>query len=308
MIRNKLPLALLALALGACSESTNAEQGSSTTGGENSGNANTDGSNSSSGSQNSGVSNGMTEPGEVLAFPGAEGFGARVSGGRGGAVIKVTSLAASGPGSLQEALDAPGPRIIVFDVSGVIAADQIRIAHGDVTIAGQTAPGAGITIKGRLTGEYDNSVGNIIIRHLRVRPEYDGSAGEQFDGIQLSRNHHIILDHVSVTFGVDETLCLYEATDVTLQWSTIANGATSGHPEGEHNYGMINGPDGRRISVHHNLLANNKNRNPAIANGPAEVVSNVIYNARHGFVHHNLGVRTVLKDLCRQSAVNGILR
>ena len=227
------------------------------------------------------------QPGEVRAFPGAEGFGAMVTGGRGGRVIKVTTLAASGPGSLQAALDEAGPRIIVFEVSGVIEADVIEITQGDVTIAGQTAPGGGITIGGRLYGAYDDSVGNLIIRHVRVRPTYDGSDGEQFDGIQLSLNHDFILDHVSVSFAVDETVDLYEARDATVQWSVIESSATEGHPEGEHNYGLINGPDGRRLSVHHNLFAHHRSRCPAIANGPAEVRNNVAYNTRTAFVHNN---------------------
>ncbi len=222
----------------------------------------------------------------VRAFPGAQGFGALATGGRGGEVIKVTTLAATGAGSLQAALDRNQPRIIVFTVSGVIEGD-IEVTHGDVTIAGQTAPGAGITIRGRLTGAYDFDVGNIIIRHLRIRPAYDGSSGEQFDSIQFSRNRLLMLDHISVSFGIDETVDLYEAEDVTVQWSAIEMSATSGHPEGEHNYGLINGPNGRRTSIHHTLFAHHKNRCPAIANGPADVRNNVIYNVRHGFVHHN---------------------
>ncbi len=226
-------------------------------------------------------------PAQALpAFPGAEGFGAVATGGRGGQVIKVTTLNATGPGSLQAALDQPGPRIIVFDVSGVIHGD-ITVTHGDVTIAGQTAPGAGITIEGRLYGEYDDGVSNAIIRFLRVRPIYDGSAGEQFDGMQFSLNSKLIFDHVSVSWGVDETFDLYEADDVTVQWSTIEESGTVGHPEGQHNYGLINGPDGHRIAVHHNLFIHHRNRNPAIANGPAEVRNNVAYNVRNGFVHHN---------------------
>ena len=229
---------------------------------------------------------GASSAAAVPAFPGAQGFGAAATGGRGGQVIKVTTLDATGPGSLQAALDVTGPRIIVFDVSGVIAGD-VTIAHGDVTIAGETAPGAGITIAGRLFAEYDDTVGNIIVRFVRVRPAYDGSSGEQFDGAQLSLNHTVILDHVSIAWGVDETVDLYEADDVTVQWSTIEESATEGHPEGEHNYGLINGPDGHHISIHHNLFVHHKNRNPAVANGPAEVVNNVAYNVRHGFVHHN---------------------
>jgi pectate lyase len=224
--------------------------------------------------------------GALPAFPGAEGFGAVATGGRGGKVIKVTTLASSGPGSLKSALDQSGPRIIVFDVSGVIQGD-VTIPHGDVTIAGQTAPGGGITIAGRLFGDYDDSVQNIIVRFVRVRPSYGGQAGNQFDAMQFSLNSRLIFDHVSISWGVDETVDLYEADDVTIQWSTIESSATQGHPEGQHNYGMINGPDGHRITVHHNLFAHHKNRNPAIANGPADVRNNVAYNVRHGFIHHN---------------------
>ncbi len=220
------------------------------------------------------------------SFPGAEGFGAVATGGRGGKVIKVTTLASSGPGSLAAALATPGPRIIVFAVSGVIVGDQ-TVLYGDVTLAGQTAPGAGITLAGRLFGDYDSAVGNIIVRHVRVRPKYDGSAGNQFDAVQFSLNKKVMLDHLSVSWGVDENIDLYEAEDVTVQHSTIEESATSGHPEGVHNYGLINGPDGARAAIHHNLFAHHKNRCPALANGPAEVRNNVVYNVRHGFVHHN---------------------
>ncbi len=225
----------------------------------------------------------------VKAFPGAQGFGALATGGRGGRVIKVTTLNASGTGSLQEALNVNEPRIIVFDVSGVIEADIIIIPYGNVTIAGQTSPGGGITIKGRLYGAYQYGVDNMIIRHLRIRPEFDAGEhdGETFDSIQFSRNRLLIFDHMSVAFGVDETIDIYSAQDVTVQWSTIEMSGTSGHPEGEHNYGLISGPNGGNVSIHHTFFAHHKNRCPAIANGPSEVINNVIYNVRHGFVHHN---------------------
>jgi pectate lyase len=224
------------------------------------------------------------------AFPGAEGFGARATGGRGGQVLKVTTLASSGTGSFQAALDASGPRIIVFDVSGVITGD-LEIPHGDVTIAGQTAPGAGITLNGRLFlyRDYDQGADNVIIRHLRIRPPLgNGGDGAQYDGIQGGLNTtRIILDHISVCCGVDETIDLYTASGVTLQWSTVEESQIEGHPEGLHNYGFINGPDGDRVSVHHTLFAGHQNRNPAIANGPSEVRNVVAYNVRHGFIHHN---------------------
>ncbi|MBV1860144.1 MAG: pectate lyase precursor [Nannocystaceae bacterium] len=228
-----------------------------------------------------------TEASALPAFPGAEGIAGAITGGRGGQVIKVTTLAASGPGSLQAALDVDAPRVIVFDVSGVIEADEVIIPHGNVTIAGESAPGAGITIDGRLLAEYEYGIDNIIIRHVRVRPTAPMGPGEQFDAIALSRCSGVLLDHVSASFAIDETVDLYEAQDVTVQWSSIESSATSGHPEGIHNYGLIQGPDGARASILNNLFAHHRNRSPALATGPSEVRGNVAYNVRHGFVHHN---------------------
>src|SRR6185295_101742 len=111
----------------------------------------------------------------LKAFPGAEGWGAVSRGGRGGRVIKVTNLNAKGPGSLAEACAADGPRIVVFDVSGVIRGD-VRITKPYITIAGQTAPGAGITVEG-IVSSYNYGVNDIVIRHLRVRPRRASGAG-----------------------------------------------------------------------------------------------------------------------------------
>jgi pectate lyase len=227
--------------------------------------------------------------GEVLAFPGAEGFGARATGGRGGRVIKVTNLNTSGAGSLQAALDVNAPRIIVFAVSGVIRGN-VEVTHGNVTIAGQTAPGGGITIAGRLAGAYDYAVQNIVVRHLRVRPPRCGTGcdASQYDAIQFSRNNNLILDHISVAYGADETIDVYEADDVTVQWTTIEPSQVANHPDGtSHNYGFISGPDAHRISFHHNLCAHHSRRCPAIANGPADLRNNVAYNVRHAFIHNN---------------------
>ncbi len=228
----------------------------------------------------------------VRAFPGAEGFGAPATGGRGGRVVKVTNLNASGAGSLQAALNLNEPRIVVFAVSGVIDGD-ITIPYGNLTIAGQTAPGGGITIRGKLHSDYSAGIDNIIIRHVRIRPRvFSAVEGNpnQYDAMQFSLNRLMIFDHISLSFGVDENFDLYEADDVTVQYSTIEQSSELGGLFGAevgHNYGLINGPAGFRISVHHNLFAHNKNRNPAIANGPAEVRNNVAYNVRHGFIHHN---------------------
>jgi pectate lyase len=248
----------------------------------------------------------------VKAFPSAEGFGSNSTGGRNGQVIKVTNLNPDGAGSLQAALDVDAPRIIVFDVSGIIEGD-ILIPYGDVTIAGQTAPGAGITIHGRLTCSYSSPPDNIIVRHIRVRADHStnpGVDGAQYDGIQCSRSSNLIFDHISLSGGVDENFDLYSATDVTVQWSTITRSdLDGGHPEGEHNYGLLNGPDGASITIHHNLFAHNKNRNPAIANGPADIVNNVIYNVRHGFVHHNpsTGDFNIIGNYYKQGPDNSLI-
>lgn len=249
------------------------------------------------------VGNGSLGAQSLPAFPGAEGFGAKASGGRGGAVVRVTNLNASGPGSLQWAVDQSGPRIVVFRVSGVIAGD-VHIPHGDLTIAGQTAPGAGITLNGHLYTTYGSSYGNLIIRHLRIRPpDPDASwPASQHDAIQFSTSHTIILDHIDASHGADEILDFWGgAHDITLQWSAItypiydeANGWT-------HNKGILNhrpcvdddscdagSPPGGRISVLHNFFAHARNRTPAISFGPADIVNNVVYNGREGFVHHNI--------------------
>lgn len=236
------------------------------------------------------------------SFPGAQGFGALATGGRGGKVIKVTSLAEDGPGTLRAALETSGSRIVVFDVSGVIdlgppnsgdpfdespSSNVIVIRSGNVTIAGQTAPGGGITLRGRLYADYDSAVQNIILRHVRIRPApfSGGSGGDQYDVLRFSVNARVMIDHVSVSWGVDECVDLYQAADITMQWSIIGEGSTTGHPEGEHNYGLLN--DAGPVSVHHTLFVHNKNRNPALAIGDAESFNNVAYNVRHGFVHHN---------------------
>ncbi len=237
------------------------------------------------------------------AFPGAQGFGAGATGGRGGQVVKVTTLDESGPGSLREALETPGPRVVVFEVSGVIdlgepntvdvfdesdSSNVLVIAEGDVTIAGQTAPGGGITIRGRLYAAYDDAVGNVILRHVRIRPpawEGGGAGGEQYDAVRFSVSDVVMVDHVSVSFGLDETVDAYEGIDQTFQWCVIGEADADGHPEGEHNYGLLN--DGGRISVHHVLFAHDKNRNPALGEGPADSINNVAYNVRHAFVNHN---------------------
>src|SRR5262245_6169786 len=161
-----------------------------------------------------------TDAESVPAFPCAEGFGAIARGGRRGRIIKVTNLKSEGPGSLQAACAEQGPRTIVFDVSGVIEGDVI-IEHGEVSILGQTAPGAGITIAGSLRSRYRprQPIDDIVIRFLRVRPP--NARGAQGDGLQLSENKRVIVDHVSCSWATDETVDIYGAQDVTIQWCAL---------------------------------------------------------------------------------------
>ena len=127
------------------------------------------------------VAVGLVSAEDLPAFPGAEGYGAKTTGGRGGRVIAVTNLNDSGPGSLQAACEAEGPRIVVFKVAGTIDGD-VRIRHDHITIAGQTAPGDGITIKGNLGIDAND----VIIRYLRVRTDHEGDAV----GGQIQEEHH----------------------------------------------------------------------------------------------------------------------
>lgn len=236
---------------------------------------------------------------DLKAFPGAEGWGAASKGGRGGRVIKVTSLKASGPGSLAEACAADGPRIVVFEVSGVIRGN-IKITKPFITIAGQTAPGAGITIEGVISS-YDYGVHDIIIRHLRVRPRRDiGSGGDciQLGGLgpRKSGTYNIILDHLSLSWGNDEMIDLYHAHDVTVQWCTIEESDDKGHSKGAHNFGFISAAeDNGAVSVHHNLWAHHARRVPCMApyrkNAASEFANNLIYNCRGGYVDDGHGVR-----------------
>jgi hypothetical protein len=241
---------------------------------------------------------------ELKAFPGAEGWGAASKGGRGGRVIKVTNLNASGPGSLAEACATDGPRIIVFEVSGVIRGN-IRISKPYITIAGQTAPGAGITVEG-VVSSYDYGVHDIIIRHIRVRPRRNSGAGG--DCIQLgglgptnSGTYNIILDHLSLSWGNDEIVDLYHAHDVTVQWCTIEESDDQGHSKGSHNFGLISAAeDNGAVSVHHNLWAHHARRVPCMApyreNAASDFCNNLIYNCRGGYVDdgHGAGAKSAV--------------
>lgn len=227
---------------------------------------------------------------ELPAFPGAEGFGAVSIGGRGGKVIKVINLNSSGPGSLQAACAAQGPRIVVFEVGGVIRGD-IAIQHPFITIAGQTAPSPGITIEGRLLSRPEpwRRLHDIIVRFIRIRPP--PTTGHDGDAVQLPDTERVILDHLSLSWANDEAIDICHASEFTIQWSTIEETDIEGHAKGKgHNFGLISAyPGSGNISIHHNLFAHHSRRSPSLTpyvpGKPGDFRNNVVYNFREGLTH-----------------------
>jgi len=226
--------------------------------------------------------------GALPAFPGAEGFGAVATGGRGGRVIRVTNLNSSGPGSLATAVQAKGPRIVVFDVSGVIKG-RVTITQPDLTIAGQTAPGAGITIEGVLCTRYriKPPANNIIIRFVRARPQRPRGRSSGGDCMQLTNVDRLIVDHCSCSWGNDENMDLCGSKRLTVQWCTIEESDPTGHSKGRgHNFGMIMGYAGKDATVHHNLFAHHSKRAPLCGLETLDHRNNVIYNMLLPFTFH----------------------
>ena len=201
------------------------------------------------------------------AFPGAEGYGARSVGGRGGDVLWVTNLQDSGPGSLRAAVEAEGPRTVVFRVSGTIALKSVlAIRNPYITIAGQTAPGDGICLKDHGLAI---SADHVIVRHLRCRPGDD--SGSEGDALSISSGQNIIVDHCSASWSVDETLSAStrgQLGNLTVQWCIIAESLhDSSHHKGPHGYGsLIRGGWGNGYTFHHNLYAHHHARLPRPGN------------------------------------------
>lgn len=207
------------------------------------------------------------------AFPGAEGFGAASQGGRGGVVLFVDNLNDSGPGSLREAVEAEGTRTVLFRVSGTIQLEKkLAVREPYITIAGQSAPGDGVCLAGY---QLEIQTDHVVVRYLRVRPG-NSNPGER-DAITIRNANHVILDHCSASWGLDELISATEASNITVQWCIIAEALhNAGHHKGNHGYGSLIRGEG--ISYHHNLYAHNRSRNPRIGQGQIDIYNNVVYN------------------------------
>lgn len=217
-----------------------------------------------------------TTYGQQLAFPGAEGFGRHTTGGRGGDIYHVTNLDDSGAGSFREAVSQSN-RIVVFDVGGVINISSRIVIHSNVTVAGQTAPGGGITIYGNGIA-FNGDSGNNIIQYIRIRMGKNGDSGKDAIGISAGQNY--IFDHVSVSWGRDGTLDVNGSgiDNLTFQDCIISQGINNtNHSTG----GLM---QSGKWSMIRSLYIDNKTRNPK-ARGTHEFINSVLYNwAEHGYI------------------------
>lgn len=246
-------------------------------------------------------------PAWAQAFPGAVGWAASTPGGRGGRIIRVTNLHADGAGSLRAALETHGPRIVVFEVGGVIdlGLTTMTISEPFLTIAGQTAPSPGITI---VRGGIDVRAHDVVIRHIRVRTGVSGQAwrsGWEADALSTVGAYNVIVDHCTMTWALDENLSAsgprFEGTTpddwrrgashaITFSNNLIAEGIAHGsHPKGEHSKGSLIHDNATDILIYRNVYAHNYERNPLLKGGVhAAVVNNLIFDPGAQAIHYNL--------------------
>ena len=234
---------------------------------------------------------------ETLAFPSAVGWAKETVGGRGGQIIRVTSLAADGPGTLKAAIETKGPRIVVFEVGGVIDLKRtsLEIKEPFLTIAGQTAPSPGITI---IKGGIDVRGHDVIIRHIRVKTGADGQAkrsGWEADSLSTVAAHNVIIDHCTLSWGIDENMSASgprftgktveewrngTSRNITFSYNLAAEGlADTSHPKGEHSKGSLIHDNATGILFYRNIWAHNVERSPLIKGGAqAAMINNLIYD------------------------------
>jgi pectate lyase len=243
-----------------------------------------------------------------LAFPGAVGSAATTPGGRGGEIVRVTTLAPSGPGSFTEAVKKYGPRIVVFEVGGIIdlAESTIKITEPNLTIAGQTAPAPGVTL---IRGGIDIATHDVVIRHIRVRPGDGGRpelSGNDYDAIStVGGAYDVIVDHCSLTWATDENLSASgprftgitpeewrkgTSHRITFSNNIIAEGlADSVHVKGEHSKGSLIHDNVSDILIIGNLYAHDKERSPLFKGGArGAIINNLIYDPGQRAIHYNL--------------------
>ena len=267
---------------------------------------------------------------QPLAFPGAVGWAATTPGGRGGKILRVTTLDFDGPGSFKAAVEAKGPRIVVFEVGGVIdfGRRELEIREPFLTIAGQTAPSPGITI---IRGGLDVRANDVVIRHIRVRTGADGQAkrsGWEADAINTTSAHRVIVDHCSFSWAIDENMSAAgprfnggnveewrngTSRDVTFSYNLAAEGlADSSHPKGEHSKGSLVHDNVTGVLFYRNVWASNVERSPLFKGGVhGAIVNNVIFNPGTKAVHYNLMALEWLDrpyEVGKMSVVGNVMR
>jgi len=264
------------------------------------------------------------------AFPGAQGWAARTPGGRGGRIIRVTNLNGEGPGSLREAIEADGPRIVVFEVGGVIDLNRrtLKITNPFITIAGQTAPSPGVTL---IRGGMDIGGHDVIVQHIRIRPgsaEQGWMSGWDEDSISTQAAYNVIVDHCSLEWGTDENLSASgprftgatpeewragTSHDITFSNNLIAESlAYSTHAKGEHSKGSLIHDNVTGLLIVGNLYAHNYERSPLFKGGVhGVIVNNLIYNPGPRALHYNLAPEEWLDhpyEVGKMTAVGNVLR